>query len=106
MTDDVSPLGIMRLPPKKQPVPSYSLPGGRGPLERPSPAGRPRRPNRLMGNGKRVALLFLGGTCGLLFDSCGRPELPRGDPDEALEVLRELALVREAGAGGDLRQGQ
>ena len=40
----------------------------------------------------------------LLFDSCGRPELLRRDPDEALEVLGELALVREAGARGDLRQ--
>src|SRR3979490_3198225 len=59
-----------------------------------------------MGNGKGVALRYLGGTCGLLGDSCGRPELPRRDADEALEVLAEHALVREAGARGDLRQGQ
>jgi hypothetical protein len=39
-------------------------------------------------------------------DSCGRPELPRRDPDEALEVMAELALVREAGVRGDLRQGE
>jgi len=50
--------------------------------------------------------VFLGEDCGLLGDSCGRPELPRRDADYALEVVGELALVREAGAGGDLRQGQ
>src|SRR6516225_4233670 len=33
-------------------------------------------------------------------------ELPRRDADEALEVMRELALVRVAGLRGDLRQGQ
>ena len=38
--------------------------------------------------------------------SCGHPELPRRDADEALEVMRELALVREAGGGGDFRQGE
>src|SRR5580704_16888731 len=59
-----------------------------------------------MENGKRFALRFLGGTCGLLCESCGRPELPRRDADEPLEVMGELALVREAGAGGDLRQGE
>ena len=58
------------------------------------------------GNAKGLAQEFLGGTCDLLGDSCGRPELPGRDADEALEVMRELALVREAGAGGDLRQGQ
>ena len=60
----------------------------------------------LLGNGKGLALEFLGGPCDPLGDSCGRPELPRRDADETLEVLAELALVREAGAGGDLRQGQ
>src|SRR5262249_28737884 len=64
------------------------------------------RPTLLLGNGKGVALVFLGGTCGFLDDSCGRPELPRRDADEALEVPGELALVREAGKHGDLRQGQ
>src|SRR5262249_55033685 len=73
---------------------------------RPSPPARPRRPARLLGNGKGVALGFLGEACGLLGDSCGRPELPRRDADQTLEVMAQLALVREAGAGGDLRQGQ
>src|SRR5262249_27136880 len=73
---------------------------------RPAPAGRPRPPGLLLGNGKGLALGFLGGTCDLLGDSCGHPELPRRDADEALEVMGELALVREAGAGGDPRQGQ
>jgi hypothetical protein len=59
-----------------------------------------------MGNGKRIALRFLGGTCGLLGESCGRPELPRRDADEALEVTGELALVREAGVRGDFCQGK
>jgi hypothetical protein len=59
-----------------------------------------------MRNGRGVALQFLGGTCGRLGDSCGRPELRRRDADETLEVVGELALVREAGAGGDLRQGE
>jgi ATP-dependent DNA helicase RecQ len=48
----------------------------------------------------------LGGTCGLLGDPCGRPELTRRDADEALEVVGELALVREAGVQGDLRRVQ
>jgi hypothetical protein len=50
-------------------------------------------------------------TCGIEI-LCGRsqvgpgsgPELPRGDSDEPLEVAGELALVREPGEGGDLRQ--
>ena len=32
--------------------------------------------------------------------------MPRRDADEALKVTGELALVREAGVRGDLRQGQ
>jgi hypothetical protein len=59
-----------------------------------------------MRNGKGIALQCLAGTCGLLGHSCGHPELPRGDADEAPEVTGEVALVREAGAGGDLRQGK
>jgi hypothetical protein len=54
-------------------------------------------PALLMGNGKGVALPFLGGTCGQLGDACGRPELPRRDADEPREVMGERALVREAG---------
>ena len=64
-----------------------------------------RRPSLHLENGKRVTLEFLGGNCGLLGDSCGRPELPRRDADQALEVIAELTLVRKAGAGGDFRQG-
>src|SRR6516225_2900334 len=59
-----------------------------------------------MRKGKGVALLFLGGSCDRLGNSCGRPELARRDADEALEVMAELALVREAGVRGHLRQGQ
>src|SRR5262245_6195582 len=44
----------------------------------------------------------LGGRLGV---SCGPSELPRRDADEALEMVGELALVTEAGAQGDLRQG-
>src|SRR5262249_9989362 len=60
----------------------------------------------LLGNGKGLALAFLGGACGVLVGSCGRPELTRRDADEALEMAGELALVREAGLRGDVRQGQ
>jgi hypothetical protein len=42
----------------------------------------------------------------LLGGSCGHPELPRRDADDPLEVLGKLALVLEAGADGDLRQGE
>src|SRR5262245_12048498 len=41
----------------------------------------------------------------LFGDSCTRPELPRRDADQALEVLAELALVRESGGRRDLGQG-
>src|SRR5262249_52099359 len=60
----------------------------------------------LIGNGKGVAPRVLGEACCALGDSCGRPELSRRDADDALEVVGELALVREAGDSGDLRQGQ
>src|SRR5262245_64426567 len=59
----------------------------------------------LLGNGKGLALELLGGTCDLLGDSCGRPEPSRRDADQTLEVVGELALVREAGARRDLHQG-
>src|SRR6516162_8552067 len=42
----------------------------------------------------------------ILGDSCGHPELSRRDADYALEVMRELALVRETGVRGNLRQGE
>jgi hypothetical protein len=41
-----------------------------------------------------------------LGDSCGSVELSRCDPDDALEVVGELALVSEAGARGNYRQGE
>src|SRR5262249_21604496 len=59
-----------------------------------------------MGNGKRVAVPILGGTCGVLGGSYARPEMPWGDADCALEVMGELTLIREPGVRGDLRQGQ
>jgi hypothetical protein len=49
------------------------------------------------------AIPFLGGTCPFLA-ILARPELSRRDADEALEVKGELALGREAGAGGHLPQ--
>jgi hypothetical protein len=60
----------------------------------------------LMRNGKGVAPAFLGGACCAFGDSCGHSERPGRDADDVLEVAGEPALVREAGAGGDLRRGQ
>jgi hypothetical protein len=71
-----------------------------------TPLRSPPTPTRLMGNGKGFTVGFLGGTCGGLGDSCGCPEPPRRDADEALEVTGELALVREPGAVSRLGQGQ
>src|SRR5262245_48158698 len=42
----------------------------------------------------------------LFGDSYARPELPRRNADQALEVLAELALVRESGGRRDLGQGE
>src|SRR5262249_39114479 len=42
----------------------------------------------------------------LFGDFCAHPELPGRDADGAVEVIGELALGREAGAGSELRQGQ
>jgi hypothetical protein len=42
----------------------------------------------------------------VLGDSCGHPELPWRDANDALEMMGELALIQEAGARGDLRQGE
>ena len=58
-----------------------------------------------MGYRKGIALRSLDETCGALGDSCGRPELPRRDADQPLEVMGELALVREAGTRRDPRKG-
>src|SRR5262245_6992658 len=48
---------------------------------------------------------FLARACGLLADSCGVAEVSWRNPDEALEMVGKLALVGEAGACGDFRQG-
>src|SRR5262245_44422901 len=103
MTEYVSPLGVMRRPPKEWPVPATRCPQGGG--TRPAVTAVLAPLTLLTRNGKGVARPLLGGACGRLGGSCGRPELPRRDADEALEVTGELALVREAGAQGDLRQG-
>src|SRR5262249_44530889 len=63
-------------------------------------------PTPFTGNGKRVAVPILGGTYGFLRGSYARPELSRGDADYALEVMGELALIREPGVRGDLCQGE
>src|SRR5262249_8612208 len=105
MTEGVSPLGIMVRPPEKQPVPGSDLLGGGAARVAPATgATTPTDPPG--GNGKGIAQQSLVGTCLLLGDSCGDPELPRGDADQPLEVTGELALIREPGAGGDLRQGE
>jgi hypothetical protein len=57
----------------------------------------------LRGNGKGVALEFLGGACGVLGGSCGHRERPRRDADKAVEATGERALVREAGAAASAR---
>src|SRR5260370_19869141 len=54
---------------------------------RTAPAARPRRATRLMGDGKGVAVGVLGGPWRLLGGSSGHPGPPRGDADEAPEVL-------------------
>src|SRR5262249_22827788 len=58
----------------------------------------------LMSNGKVGRSGVSSRDLRLLGDSCGHPELSRGDADEALEVKPEHALAREAGVRGDLRQ--
>src|SRR5262245_22385666 len=91
--------------------PGYSLrrdvgTAGLGRSISPGWRGDHAEPPLLLRNGKGAAPGFLGGACGVLGGSCGRPELPRRAAREALEVLSELALVREAGIRGALRQGE
>src|SRR5262249_36711457 len=62
------------------------------------------RPMLFVLDDKEGALPFLARTCGLLGDSCGPTELSWRDPDDALEMVGELALVGEAGVCGDPRQ--
>src|SRR6516162_6298044 len=59
-----------------------------------------------MKNGKPDEVPFSWWDLRCFVDSYARPELPRRDADCALEVMGELALVREAGVRGDLRQGE
>ena len=57
-------------------------------------------------NTKGLAVRVLGTTCGLLCDSCGLAELSRRDADDALEVMRELTLIRESSPRRDLGLGE
>src|SRR6516165_8662182 len=59
-----------------------------------------------MSNGKGECSGVSSRDLRLLGDSCGHPELSRRDADEALEVMTEHALAREASERGDLRQGE
>src|SRR5262249_831808 len=70
------------------------------------PAKLGRQAPRTCLNPKGLAVRVLGTACGLLCDSCGLAELPRRDPDDALEAMGEWALIREAGARRDLGQGE
>src|SRR5262249_59377480 len=63
-------------------------------LNRESPGATRPAPGGIV---RRVAGGIPAGACGRLGVSCGLPEPSRRDADEALEVLGELALVREAG---------
>src|SRR5262245_26095151 len=73
---------------------------------RPAPAALRRRACLLMRNGKGNEGRFSWRDLCRFVDSYARPELPRRDADNALEVMGELALIREPGVRGDLRQGQ
>src|SRR5262244_3736382 len=59
-----------------------------------------------MGNGKGDEVPVSWRDLRRFGGSYARPELPRRDAYQALEVMGELALVREAGVRGDLRQGE
>src|SRR5262245_58047543 len=48
----------------------------------------------------------LGASCGFLGDSCGCAEATGRDADDALEVMGELALIREADTRGNLDERQ
>src|SRR5262249_34802366 len=72
----------------------------------PAPAALRRRACLLRRNGKGDEVPFSWRGLRRFVGSYARPELPRRDADQALEVMGELALVREAGVRGDLRQGE
>ena len=59
-----------------------------------------------MRNGKGDEVPFSWRDLRCFVGSYARPELPRRDAGQALEVMGELALVTEAGVGGHLRQGE
>src|SRR5262249_20722021 len=63
-------------------------------------------PTPFTGNGKGEEAPFSWRDLRRFVGSYARPELPRRDADYALEVMGELALVREPGVRGDLRQGE
>src|SRR5262245_54517463 len=72
----------------------------------PAPAALRRRACLLMRNGKGDEVPFSWRDLRRFVGSYAHPESPWRDADQALEVMGELALVREAGACGDLRQGE
>src|SRR5262249_46474528 len=79
---------------------------GAGWLDRVIPAREPRAtcaPPPCL-NDRGLAGRGLGAACGRLGDSCGHTELSRRDANEALEVMGELALIREPGIRRDLCQ--
>ena len=49
---------------------------------------------------------MLGAACGFLGAACGSAKLVRRDADETLEVVGEVAVIREAEARRDLGQGE
>src|SRR5262245_30335929 len=59
-----------------------------------------------MRNGKGDGVPFSWRDLRCFVGSYARPELPRRDADQALEVMGEPALVTEAGVRGNLRQGE
>src|SRR5262249_47273240 len=71
-----------------------------------APAALGRRACLLMRKGKGDEGPFSWRDLRRFVGSYARPELPRRDADCALEMMRELALVREAGVRGHLRQGE
>src|SRR5262249_36649602 len=71
----------------------------------PAPAALRRRACLLRRNGKGDEVPFSWRDLRRFVGSYARPELPRRDAEEALEGVGELALGREAGAGGGVRQG-
>src|SRR5262249_41980134 len=60
----------------------------------------------VMGESRSREAELLASLAGRLGDSCGAAETPRCDADGALEVMRQLALIRGADAGRDLGQRQ